>query len=162
MGNGSSVVEKAKQAIPALVAPFTEKLQNEGYNISLRIGGPAKKELLDIIQRYHLDKLHHAIIDTGLEWRILAPHEDDKTLQLEILSANGIGLRNGIDAALKEYGNVDHTTYKTELGVIDQYTVAGHPRLLIEVYEGLIYLDEKIHKGEFHYVYDSAWEAMPK
>ena len=71
MGNGSSVIEKAKQAIPALVAPFTEKLQNEGYNISLRIGGPAKKELLDIIQRYHLDKLHHAIIDTGLEWRIL-------------------------------------------------------------------------------------------
>jgi hypothetical protein len=153
--------KKAYQAVRPYVkavAAFILELEGEKYKIAMNDVGPETEKLLKFIEKYRLDKLHEIIRDAN--WTLTAPYSSFPYLDLKIVTGEQIdpSLVQEIIERLQEYGQAAYNTEFYGEDYIEEFYVNGNRQILEDVYEGLILLDQAYHKGQFHYVYSSAWE----
>ena len=141
-----------------IIGAFIIELNNEKYNISMKDVGPETEKLLMFIEKYRLDKLHEIIRDA--DWTITAPYQHIPYLDLKLIVGEPIDpqLVDEIVESLQEYGQVSHNIETYGDNYIEQFMVLGNRTRLDEVFEGLKMLDKAYHKGQFNYVYSSAWD----
>jgi hypothetical protein len=154
---GKKAFQAAKPYVKA-VAAFILELEGEKYKIAMKDVGPETEKLLKFIEKYRLDKLHEIIRDAN--WTLTAPYSDFPYLDLKIVTGAQIdpSLVQEIIERFQEYGQAAYNTEFYRENYIEEFYLSSTRQMMEEVYEGLILLDEAYHKGQFHYIYSSAWE----